>query len=238
MIDEKALSDIISENVNLRLVEPHIYSVYPEGEHTNMYERIAPVYDMLVSNDLYSRIMWGFPIRGFTTFCQEQLASSNEGWVLDIGCGSLIFSAGLYANYTERPVVLCDLSVRMLRRAKSRLMKLKGYIPDNLVFLHADALELPFNPRSFKTVIAMNILHHLEDPRPMLCELEKERTGDGTISFSTLVLNKRRIGDLYLRLMGRSGEVVARTPEQLMTVFDKLGFSARHYLRGNLMFIH
>jgi len=33
-----------------------------------------------------------------------------------------------------------DQSFKMLRIAKAKLMKLHGKIPDNLVFLHADAI--------------------------------------------------------------------------------------------------
>ena len=54
----------------------------------------------------------------------KALSSSSAGNVLDLGCGSLAFTAKVYSQYTERPVVLVDQSLKMLRMAKSRIMKL------------------------------------------------------------------------------------------------------------------
>jgi len=39
MIDEEKLSEIISKDANLRLVEPGIYSAYPSGEMPGVYDR-------------------------------------------------------------------------------------------------------------------------------------------------------------------------------------------------------
>ncbi|MBA4368811.1 MAG: hypothetical protein C0403_14385 [Desulfobacterium sp.] len=77
--------------------------------------------------------------------------------MLDLGCGSLAFTAKTYIQYSERPAILVDQSLKMLRIAKSRLIKINGTVPNNIVFLHADALRLPFYEKSFNTIIAENL---------------------------------------------------------------------------------
>ena len=236
MIDEQKLSTLVNSDVNIRLVEPHIYSACEEGSHRNVFDRATTFYDLVIANRCYNRLVWGYSIDEFATFCHDRLASSIEGWVLDIGCGSLVFTAGIYATYTERPVVFSDESIQMLRAAKSRLLKLKGYIPDNMVFLHADAQQLPFKSGSFQTIIAMNLLHVLKDASNPVHELGTLLTEEGTIAYSTIVLNKR-IGDLYLKLLGLFGLVVPRTPDQLLEIFKEQETPVNHYTRGNIMFI-
>ncbi len=66
----------------------------------------AGYYDLLIGNPVYNRIMWGYSIKEFGSFCDATLRSSSEGWVLDAGCGSLVFTAGSYAAYRARPAVL------------------------------------------------------------------------------------------------------------------------------------
>lgn len=237
MID---LSEIISEDVRLRLVEPDIYSVYPPGQMPGAYDSFgaSTIYDLVACNRLYNRLMWGYSTSGYTVLCENALASTSEGLVLDIACGSLAFTANLYADYSSRPVVLLDQSLHLLRKGKYRLLKRIGSIPANLVFLHADALQLPFRPKHFTTVISLNLLHCLADVKTALKELKRVLTADGTAALTTLVLSGTRWSDRYLRMLAGSGAVVLRRADQLLSVFDDLGMSVEHQIKGNLAFIN
>jgi len=237
MIDEEILSTLIHSDVNLRQVEPHIYSVCEQSGHRNIFDRATAFYDLVIANRCYNRLVWGYSIREFAVFCRDRLASSTQGWVLDIGCGSLVFTAGTYAGYKVRPVVFSDESLQMLRAARSRLIKLNGRVPDNMVFLHADAQQLPFRSGSFQTIIAMNLLHVLKDAASAMHELGSLLAEEGTISYTTIVLNKR-IGDIDLKLLGKMGLVVPRSADQLLSIFDEQGMPVKHYTKGNIMFIY
>ena len=237
MIDNKELSTLLLSNVNLRLVEPHIYSIYPEGENTNIYDKGGGIYDFVACNRLYNRLVWGYWTTEYASFCQNALTSSADGWVLDAGCGSLAFSARTYSGYSERPIVLLDQSVRLLQMAKLRLTKLHDNFPDNMIFLHGNALRLPFKPKSFSTVISLNLLHVLKDAKGVLNELKNVLEDDGMIYVTTLVKNNR-LADIYLNSLGRVGLVLPRNTSQLLEVFNKLGISTKHYTRGNLMFVY
>lgn len=239
MIDAQILSAIISKDVSLWLVEPNIYSVYSPGETPGSYDSFgaSTIYDLVACNRLYNWLMWGYSVKDYTTLCKNALASSSEGWVLDIACGSLAFTAKFYANYSKRPVVLLDQSLKLLRKGKSRLVKRNGKVPANMVFLHADALQLPFKAEIFRTIISLNLLHCLDDVKTVLKELKRVLTADGTAALTTLVRNNRW-SDSYLNMLARSGVVVPRSPGHLLSAFDDLDMPVKHQIKGNLAFIN
>ena len=237
MIDEQRLSEILLQDVTLRLVEPHIYSPYGSGENTNPYHRMGNVYDLVACSRLYNRIVWGYKTDAYHALCLDALRSSKGGWVLDAGCGSLAFTARAYADYTERPVVFLDQSITLLRLAKSRLAKLNGKIPDSMVFLHGDILRLPFKPKSFGTVMALNVLHVLQDARVVVQELRKVLLDGGMLSLTTLI-EGGRLADKYLHMLGKAGALVPRTADELFAVFEALGMPIECSIQGNMAFIY
>jgi SAM-dependent methyltransferase len=237
MAAESTLSEIMLENVSFGLIEPHIYSVYSQVENVGSYDRFGSIYDVVACNRLYNRLVWGYWISDFRALCLDALRSAADGWVLDAGCGSLAFTARTYAQYFERPVVLLDQSMKLLRMAKARLVNLHGSVPPNMVFLHADALELPFKPKSFTTIILMNLLHCLDDVRKVLFGLKNVMTEGATVSFSTLI-KSGRFADNYLNMLGNANAVVPRTADQLLGIFDEVGMQVRHHVSGNMAFVH
>ncbi len=125
-IDEKNLSTLLSPNVDIRLIEPHIYSVLPDIKVGNTYDtQFGNIYDWVACNPVYNRLLWGYSVAIFSFIASDALRSSKKGNVLDLGCGSLAFSAKTYTQYSERPVVLVDQSLKMLKIAKSRLSLLQ-----------------------------------------------------------------------------------------------------------------
>jgi SAM-dependent methyltransferase len=125
----------------------------------------------------------------------------------------------------------------MLAAAKSRLIKLNGKIPANMVFLQGDVLQLPFKPKSFGTVISLNLLHILgdEDLKRALQGLRNSLLDGGTISFTTLIENDR-FADRYLLMLGNAGKVVRRNANQFFGLFDELGIPVKYRIEGNLIF--
>ena len=83
----------------------------------------------------------------------------------------IAFKTKTYIEYSERPVVRIDQSLKLLRIAKSRITKLNGKVPDNMVFIHGDALQLPFEPNTFHTIISLNLMHVLDDINKFLAGL-------------------------------------------------------------------
>jgi ubiquinone/menaquinone biosynthesis C-methylase UbiE len=237
-IGERDLSVLLSKNVYLRLIEPHIYSVFPDIEASNSYDSpFGSIYDRVACNALYNRLIWGYSIAKFSSLAHDALTSSKNGNVLDLGCGSLAFTAKTYIQYSDRPVVLIDQSLKMLRIAKSRLIKLNGNVPDNIVFIHADALQLPFQQKSFNTIISQNLLHCLDDTKKLLIELKNILSEDGRMYFTTLVKGNR-LADRYLKALADGGKLVSRNIDQHRDVFEELGMSIKYDIDGNMAFIY
>jgi ubiquinone/menaquinone biosynthesis C-methylase UbiE len=238
-MDENRLAEILAEGVTLRQVEPRIYSVLAPAEASGSYDNVfGTFYDRVACSRLYNRLVWGYSTADYHTLCRDALESSTEGWVLDAGCGSLAFTAKTYAGYSRRPVVLLDRSVKLLKMAKSRLTEKSGRIPDNMVFLHADALDLPFLADRFDTVICLNLLHVFNDDNAgkMLAELRRAMRPGGEVFLTTLVENQR-LADRYLHMWANAGELVPRNVTQLLSLLATAGLRAEHRIRGNLAFV-
>ena len=80
--------------------------------------------------------------------------------VLDLGCGSGIFAAGLAQR--GMAVVGVDLSHRLLARGKVSAPKVD--------FVTGDAERLPFPDGTFAGVLLSGIIHHLPNPEQMARE--------------------------------------------------------------------
>jgi SAM-dependent methyltransferase len=232
------LSKIISEDVNLNLVEPDIYSVYSIGDSPGAYDSIgaSAIYDMVACNRFYNWLMWGYSIKDYAILCEDSLASSHEGWVLDLACGSLAFTAEIYANCSNRPVVFLDQSLKLLRKGKFRIEKLKGNLPENMFFLHADALQLPFKDNIFHTVISLNLLHCIDDMKTALKEIKRVLIDGGNFALTTLVKSSRW-SNRYLNMLAGSGALISRSPDELLSAFNDMEMQVTHEVKGNLAFI-
>lgn len=236
-IAENELSAMLLDNFSLRAVEPNIYSVLPNDESGNEYDsEFGFIYDLVACNPIYNRLIWGYSVKLFAQTAKEALHSYNEGHVLDIGCGSLAFTSKIYSQYRERSVVLVDQSLKMLRMAKSRLIKQNGKIPDNLVLLHADALQLPFQENKFATILSENLLHCLSDIGPLLNQLKAIISKNGKMYFTTLV-SANRFADKYLEALANSGKLVSRNISDHKEIFAQIGLSSKYETSGNLLII-
>jgi SAM-dependent methyltransferase len=238
MADDQMLLSIISDDVSLRLVEPNIYSVYPAGDTPGLYDTFgaSTIYDLVACNRFYNRLMWGYSVSDYITLCESVLASSSDGWVLDIACGSLAFTAKLYAKDLQRPVVLLDQSLKLLRKGKSRMLKRSGKIPANMFFVQGDALLLPFKADVFDAIISLNLLHCLDNMKAVLKELKRVLRANGAAALTTLV-KSGRWSDGYLHALARCGAVVPRSVDALLSTCDEMDMPVKQQIKGNLAVI-
>jgi ubiquinone/menaquinone biosynthesis C-methylase UbiE len=236
-INEEDLSAALFENLTLRTVESSIYSVFPDDETGSEYDtQFGSFYDRVACNPIYNRLIWGYSIKIFSQIASQALRSSQSGYVLDIGCGSLAFTAKIYSQSIERPVVLADQSIKMLRMAKTKLIKQNGYIPENMAFLHANALQLPFKANTFTTIISENLLHCLNDTGILLKQLKNMMPENGKMYFTTLV-KAGRIADKYIKALANRGKLVSRSSNDHKKTFERAGLSMECQAIGNILVI-
>lgn len=103
IFSENDLSALLLEKTTLRSVEPSIYSVLPDNESGNEYDtQFGFIYDLIACNQIYNRLIWGYSVKIFPQIANDALRSAPDGNVLDLGCGSLAFTAKVYSQYSER----------------------------------------------------------------------------------------------------------------------------------------
>lgn len=228
---------VIAEGHPVRSVEEGIYSVLPGGPHSHLYDGRAAIYDLVVGTRLYNRVMWGASLPDYVAFARQAVASSPAGLMLDAGCGSLLFTAPAYLD-CERPILALDQSLHMLRRARARLVKLAGSVPERIFLLQADLSALPCRPGSLHTALCMNVLHHFADAGSLLASLKRLLVDGGRLYLTSLVKGNRLIGDHYLNALYRRGDFVQpRTGTELQNLLaGSFGQSVSYWMRGNMAF--
>ena len=231
------LEEVLARDRVVQLVEADIYSVLPDASHPHHYDRRATVYDLLVSSRLYNSIMWGSSPRDYVAFARQAIMSSRDGKFLDAGCGSLLFTASVYLE-TDLQIVAFDQSLAMLRRARQRLLKAAGRVPEHIILLQADLSDLPFRPATFRTVLCLNVLHQFAELTALLQNFERLLPDEGQLFLTSLISNNRFVGDRYLSALYRMKEFVRpRTSGELRSIFNEaLQREVRFREKGNMAF--
>lgn len=232
------MEEILLPGVSLEIVEHGIYSVIQKQDQSHHYDKAAKFYDWIIGNRFYNRIIWGNWPNQYEIFCEQAIASNNDGIILDAGCGSLIFTAKTYAK-SKRPIILLDRSLGMLKRARNRLIQYAGKVPENIILIQADILHLPFLQGSFSTVQSFGMLHIFEDTEALLKEFMRVKNDTADLFISSLAANNKR-GHKYLQFLKKQHEVaLCQSSESLHQRLEKIGITFEVYSIGNMAyFVH
>lgn len=96
--------------------------------------------------------------------------------ILDVGSGAgQILGHLLKWTPVQTQIVACDLSHKMLRRARQRVKSARPW------YIAADMTRLPFADASFDCVTCGWVIEHLADPRPGLTELGRVLNPGGSL---------------------------------------------------------
>ncbi|HEU0302747.1 MAG TPA: class I SAM-dependent methyltransferase [Longimicrobium sp.] len=229
------LRDALADGVASRAVEAGIYSVLSTDTGPHHYDSWAALYDVVVGSRPYNRLVWGCSPREYGRFAERAVRSAG-GCFLEAGCGSLVFTADVYAR-AERPLIVMDQSLGMLRRARERLVGRAGRVPAHVVLLQADLGALPFRPAAFRTILSLNVLHLVPDAAAMLPPLARCLAPGGGFFATSLVRSGGR-GDRAMALYHRMGELAPpRTPAELAEAMAQaLGVDPSVRVAGSMAF--
>jgi ubiquinone/menaquinone biosynthesis C-methylase UbiE len=230
VIDELLKAPLLEE------VSEGIYSYLDKGDRQSSYDSKVKAYDMVVGNSLYNKLIWGNCPSNYQNFCKQALNNSPEGFYLDAGCGSLVFTASEYAEAGNKLVVLLDRSIGMLEQGRNRIKKLRGHLPNNIVFIHGDIFSLPFHDNIFDTISSFGVLHMFNEKMRLLSELERVKCDGGKIFFTSLVGNNT-IGRKYLEILRNIGEVATcYSSDSLSKVISTMPFEYSLNSIGNMLY--
>lgn len=224
-----APDDLLRPDVVARDLSAGLWTVLPPEQEEASYDRIAALYDAVIGNPLYNRLIWGAWSSAYTRAARQALDEAGAGPVLDCGCGSLVFTQAAYADFPGR-LVLFDRSQGMLRRGLRRY-------PSG-TFLQGDLLTPPFAEAAFSAVMCWGVLHLFASSVPILELLNRLVRPEGLVTVSALVLTGRARGDRMLHLLHRKGE--AALPQQAADVERRFGETfaiTRRELHGNMLIL-
>lgn len=211
--------------------EPGIYTTGARVSRQS-FDRWAGLYDYLIGSKLYNRLMWGTSPDSYVKFAEEA-HSTNPQFMLDAGCGSMAATAEAHAH-GKNLVIGVDSSLPMLRRAQKRLADLDA---KNVILIHGTVEDLPFRSSAFESVLFMGMAHLFPDESPVMGELQRVLMGRGRLYVSSLVENRRRIGDRFLAKLKAKGEVnTIRTPSAVLESIKALADPIDSRSEGNMFF--
>lgn len=151
-------------------------------------------YHLAVANPLYLAFVWGI---GFlmTPLYMFKMLELPAGWVLDVPCGSGIFSNPIYRSNPCAKFIAIDYSMEMLKSAKSRAEK-KGI--KNVVFIRADVADLPLSDKIIDGAISFAGFHAFPDPLTAGVEIGRVLKSDSPILMTTACSGIRRLSDYMI----------------------------------------
>ena len=236
MNDYDILNDLLKPGVPIREIDKSIYSVFKAGNESADYDSKAAAYDRMVSSNLYLRAAWGVTRNQFMDFIDQAFVSRN-GPILDLAAGTSLDAVHSYEK-SRRPTLVLDLSLAMLQKGAERLRTSLGHIPGNIAFLQADALDLPIADGKISTLLSHGSFHLLPSIETAVAEWKRVLSNEGNI-FVTSLVRERWLGNQYLKLLHRAGEVSApRTAEEVQSILSNgLGVPIEKEISGNFVFV-
>jgi len=151
-------------------------------------------------------------------FLHKPLAECD---VLNVG-GSAGAIDNFLADYAAH-VVGIDIDDSAIKHAQQEFGK------DNLEFQVADALNLPFDDKSFDVVICSHVYEHVPDPVKMFAEIHRVLRADGICYFSAG--NRLMWNEPHYNL-----PLLAVLPRPLAHVYIRIAGKADHYHEKHLTY--
>ena len=176
------------------------------------FDIIAPFYD---------RVIHKLDLKRLT----DLLKLPARGFMLDAGGGTGRVSSRLRSMIDE--IVVCDLSLSMLRQAKN-----KG----RLLTVQTHAEKLPFLDESFERILVVDALHHFCNQRESIQELLRVLKTGGC-----LVIEEPNIDNFIIKLVALAEKLALMrscfySSDEIVDMIKDQGFNARVESDGRFFF--
>ena len=151
--------------------------------------------------------------------------------LLDLACGTGIYSRGLAGQLTHGMVLGMDLSAPMLKYANQH-MRWEGL--ENILFIHGDAIDLPFSGATFEAVNCCGALHLFTDLDRVLREISRVLKAGGCFTFATFRQREGALAERIVRLRQNVTGMNAFRPDELELRLNHTGFAEvkPHHAKG------
>ena len=113
------------------------------------------------------------------------LAPNSNDTILDIGCGSGLWSSSL--NYIVNDLCSLDINVSKLHTNKKR----NFLVFSNTNFVGATATSIPFIDNAFDKIICIDVIEHIPNDRAAISEIYRVLKPSGKLVITTLNINRK-----------------------------------------------
>ncbi|XP_047311387.1 uncharacterized methyltransferase At2g41040, chloroplastic [Impatiens glandulifera] len=118
---------------------------------------------------------------------QEYFKPSEDGIIVDVSCGSGLFSRKFAKSGTYSKVVALDFSENMLRQCYDFIKNDESILLSNLALVRADVSRLPFSSSSIDAVHAGAALHCWPSPSNAIAEINRVLRSGGVFVGTTFL---------------------------------------------------
>ncbi|MCX6569878.1 MAG: class I SAM-dependent methyltransferase [Candidatus Aminicenantes bacterium] len=161
---------------------------------------------------------------GFDRFAAADFVIGTGGRLsspaLDVGTGKGLTAMALARRGLE--VVSVDPDAD--EQALAFLLADEAGLADRIRFVHGDASDLPFPGGHFGCAALVGVLHHLQDPVPVLAETARVLRPCGIVILADFSAEGLRLVARVHREEGREHAVSGATPESAAAVLSGRGF--------------
>jgi ubiquinone/menaquinone biosynthesis C-methylase UbiE len=135
-------------------------------------------------------------------------------------------------------VVSVDIDGNVLREAAARVRQCGDAVADNIEFLEANAICLPFDDEQFDGVLSFEAIHHLPDCRVALTEMCRVTRSRGAIVIADLnERGLRAVRETTLAIQGESHEENSCRLPEIEAIVAECAVVERHDLEFISVFI-
>ncbi len=151
--------------------------------------------------------------------------------LLDLACGTGIYARPLAQKFTRVMVLGLDLSLPMLKYANRTAQKERM---KNLIFIHGDAMRLPFSDCRVDVVNCCGALHLFADPPRVLNEVSRVLRPGGRLTIAALRKRTGKLSERVEYLRKHMFGVTAFCPDELELHFHRAGLNnvQCHHAKG------
>jgi SAM-dependent methyltransferase len=197
---------------------------------SGFYDRCAAIYDGVVGSRWFSPVVWKCPATAYDGWYRRAFDAAGDGLVLDVPCGSLVFSHAAHRARKAGATVLADRSTGMMRRARERLPQAR--------LMRSDVTALPLGDGSCAAVICSGLLHVVGTSESIIDELHRVMAPGGRLFVYTLVRNGSRRGAAALWVLRLIGQAAPSESEAHVTAMIGRQFACELVeRRGNMLFL-
>jgi ubiquinone/menaquinone biosynthesis C-methylase UbiE len=148
----------------------------------------------------------------------ERLEIKPGSVVLDVGTGTGVFLPYLLNNIGKNgKIVALDLAEEMLAKARAK------YPVENIVFLHADIMDLPIYEEKFDSVVCYSSFPHFQDKNKSLTEIKRVMKPGGRVCICH-TSSRDHINGIHSTLPGVEHDLLA-APDEMRRLLSDAGFT-------------